>query len=329
MGCGGGVSLGQTGQGQDGTDGGTGGSSGSSGASSGGVGTGVKECSSPAACGPMPGAPTTMPCADGSAPGFTGKCVDLGDGKCVWETTTCPPDACFSKGELEPQYKKCTTAADCTTIQYSQSCCGSPHVTGVATASLGDVKMCIANEPPQPACACPSGPPIADDGSMPSSAGGGSATPIVYCNASMQCETTYKKGITCGSNTCAPTQFCCSGTPGPATPTCSNGPCPVSRRAYKKDISYLADDDRERLTDELYSFRLATYRYKSEASSSPTHLGFMIDDVAPSPAVTQKNGDSVDLYGYTTMAVAALQTQARELAELRREVDELKKSCKR
>lgn len=33
------------------------------------------------------------------------------------------------------------------------------------------------------------------------------------------------------------------------------------------------------------------------------------------------------MYGYQTMAVAALQTQATEMAKLRRELDELKSSC--
>ena len=51
-------------------------------------------------------------------------------------------------------------------------------------------------------------------------------------------------------------------------PTCINGTiCPISQRKHKKDISYLTDDDRQRLNDELLGFRLATYRYKSESAS--------------------------------------------------------------
>ena len=37
------------------------------------------------------------------------------------------------------------------------------------------------------------------------------------------------------------------------------------------------------------------------------------------------NGERVDMYGYTTMSVAALQVQAREIAELRRQVEDLKR----
>ena len=84
----------------------------------------------------------------------------------------------------------------------------------------------------------------------------------------------------------------------------------------------------ERLNDELQRFPLATYRYTSESESTRTHLGFIIDDVAPSPAVLQ-SGERVDLYGYQTMTVAALQVQARELAALRQELDELKADCRK
>lgn len=37
-----------------------------------------------------------------------------------------------------------------------------------------------------------------------------------------------------------------------------------------------------------------------------------------------EGGDAVDLYGYASMAVAAVQTQAREIAALQREVGSLR-----
>jgi hypothetical protein len=108
-------------------------------------------------------------------------------------------------------------------------------------------------------------------------------------------------------------------------PTCIDGTiCPISQRKHKKDIHYLSSDEAQRLTDELLGFRLATYRYKSETSADREHLGFIIDDVAPSPAVTS-NGERVDMYGYQTMTVATLQAQAREIAELRRQLEDLKR----
>jgi hypothetical protein len=49
----------------------------------------------------------------------------------------------------------------------------------------------------------------------------------------------------------------------------------------------------------------------------------MIDDVAPSAAVAADR-DHVDLHGYASMAVAAIQAQARELEALRAEVARLR-----
>ena len=107
---------------------------------------------------------------------------------------------------------------------------------------------------------------------------------------------------------------------------CSTTPlrtsCPISRRAYKENVDYLTDADVERLRGELLRYRLATWTYKG-VPSDRRHLGFMIDDVEPSPAV-DSGGDQVDLYAYTSMAVATLQAQAKQIAALEREVAALK-----
>jgi len=105
------------------------------------------------------------------------------------------------------------------------------------------------------------------------------------------------------------------------------GMCPISRRAYKTNIEYLSAEDIKRLHDDLLTFRLASYRYAVAGASPASHLGFIIDDVAPSPSVTE-GGDTVDLYGYASMAVAAVQTQAREIAALQREVESLQATIK-
>jgi hypothetical protein len=101
--------------------------------------------------------------------------------------------------------------------------------------------------------------------------------------------------------------------------------CPISRREFKRDVRYLSNADIERLRAELLRLRLARYRYASE-DGPPERLGFMIDDVGKSPAVAH-DGTHVDLYGYTSLAVAAIQAQARELEALRREVAELRARC--
>lgn len=99
--------------------------------------------------------------------------------------------------------------------------------------------------------------------------------------------------------------------------------CPISKAAYKHDIRYLADDDAERLRDELLDVRLATWAYTAEGAGAPTHLGFIIDDVEPSPAVAA-DGETVDLYGYTSMTVATLQVQQRQIEALQAEVAALR-----
>ena len=104
------------------------------------------------------------------------------------------------------------------------------------------------------------------------------------------------------------------------------GMCPISRRAYKENIQYLSAADVRRLHDDLMSFRLATYQYK--AVPSERHLGFIIEDIEPSAAV-DPGRDMADLYGYTSMAVAALQTQAREIKLLKKEVASLRRALHR
>ena len=103
--------------------------------------------------------------------------------------------------------------------------------------------------------------------------------------------------------------------------------CPISQRRYKQDISYLGDKDVARLRDKLLKLRLATYRYKTERDGGPDHLGFIIDDVGRSPAVNA-DGTTVDLYGYASMAVAAIQAQAREIEALRSEVAVLRRQLR-
>lgn len=101
--------------------------------------------------------------------------------------------------------------------------------------------------------------------------------------------------------------------------TQQNG-CPVSARRFKEGIHYLDDDELRALAGETLDTRLATYSYK--IGDPGTRLGFIIDDRPGSPAVSAGK-ERVDLYAYTSMAVATLQVQSREIDELRREVRDL------
>jgi hypothetical protein len=97
----------------------------------------------------------------------------------------------------------------------------------------------------------------------------------------------------------------------------------VSTRRAKKDIVYLDPAARRRIAADLARFKLATYEYRDPALGGKRHLGFIIEDVPGSPAV-DRDGNMVDLYGYTSMLVAAMQTQGEEIARLKAELARLK-----
>jgi hypothetical protein len=105
-------------------------------------------------------------------------------------------------------------------------------------------------------------------------------------------------------------------------------PCPISTRSAKRDIRYLTAAERERLARDLEAIPLATYRHRSAPPSSPPRLGLVIEDAPPAPALDTA-GDHVDLYGYTSLAVAALQSQALRIAQLEREIEALRARLER
>ncbi len=107
-------------------------------------------------------------------------------------------------------------------------------------------------------------------------------------------------------------------------PRMAVGGCPISRRDYKADIHYLNADELARVQREVLDMKLATWRYKHDPAK--TRLGIIIDDNESSSAVDARR-DMVDLYGYTSMVVAALQQQALQIEALQGEVKALKSSC--
>jgi hypothetical protein len=103
-------------------------------------------------------------------------------------------------------------------------------------------------------------------------------------------------------------------------PTRGPGGCPISRARFKEQVEYLTDEQRRAYRDELMSLPLASYRYTHAPEAGP-QLGFMIDDVEPSVAVS---GDHVNMYGYLSMAVAAIQEQQKQIADLKRELAQVR-----
>ena len=95
---------------------------------------------------------------------------------------------------------------------------------------------------------------------------------------------------------------------------------PSSSRRSKEDVAYVSASALEKLSEAALDIRLATFRYKGGDGSR--HLGFIIEDSPAIPASDVAHG-RVDLYGYTSMALAALQLQARHLEQIELEIDVL------
>jgi len=142
-------------------------------------------------------------------------------------------------------------------------------------------------------------------------------------------------GACCGSQCCPGEDFCCLVASTLSFFTCEEpdaGSCPpscaptcISRRDAKRDIQYLDEAQLQTAEDQVLRIPLARFNYKWDAPTEHRRLGFIIEDVAPSPGVVDEARGVVDLYGYTSLAVAALQEQAKEIERLRHQVDALQR----
>jgi len=137
------------------------------------------------------------------------------------------------------------------------------------------------------------------------------------------CTSDQKEGASCtvADQECDTGASCSGPLKCAASDPTNGGQCPKSRAKYKTDIEYLSPAERAKLAQDVQSIPLVRYRYKDGPERQ--HLGFIIEDVEPSPSVDSAN-DRVDLYGYTSMAIAALQEQRREIESLKDEVRELR-----
>jgi len=121
-------------------------------------------------------------------------------------------------------------------------------------------------------------------------------------------------------NACNALMICAASDPKDQT-----GGCPISKAEHKRDIDYLSPDEVAAVQRELMAMKLATWSYTDE-SPDATRLGFIIDDAPTSPAV-RPGGEQVDLYGYTSMTVAALQAQAAQIEALEARLKALEAGC--
>jgi hypothetical protein len=73
------------------------------------------------------------------------------------------------------------------------------------------------------------------------------------------------------------------------------------------------------LRDALLSVKLASFKYKLGDPSG--HLGFIIEDMPDGSPAVLGSRQRVDLYGYLSMAVAAIQQQQRQIDLLERRLE--------
>lgn len=137
---------------------------------------------------------------------------------------------------------------------------------------------------------------------------------IPNCTGNLPGKACDSAGAVCdGVATCGATLVCAKSDP--RLPS-----CPISRARFKEDIAYLAEGDLRAYHERIVGMPLASYHYKGARDRGP-QLGFIIEDIEPSEAVS---GDHVNLYGYLSMAVAAIKVQQAQIESLQRQVKKLR-----
>ncbi len=106
-------------------------------------------------------------------------------------------------------------------------------------------------------------------------------------------------------------------------PTQQPGGCPISKREAKDHIVPVSVDDERALARTLLDTPLATWRYRGTEAE---RLGFIIGEGAP-PFAVRPNGGQVDVYGYTSLAVATLKHQQRTIERLEARLSALERTC--
>jgi hypothetical protein len=152
---------------------------------------------------------------------------------------------------------------------------------------------------------------------------------VPACGGNQEGQACATEGATCDfQSSCNAVLVCAK-----QDPKQQPGGCPISRARFKRDIAYLDAAKLEHYYEDLGELKLATWRYR-EASDQRTHLGLILEDAEPGAVWADPAHDRVDLYGYTSLAIAGVQAQAREieelqasLAALRSELDELRTRC--
>jgi hypothetical protein len=98
--------------------------------------------------------------------------------------------------------------------------------------------------------------------------------------------------------------------------------CPVSEAKHKRDIVYIDSQRATQIQAKLQQIKIAEWNYNWDSTQRDPRLGFIIDDSPNLPAI-HENGRQVDLYGYTSMVVVAIQNQARQIEVLEAKIKKM------
>jgi hypothetical protein len=139
---------------------------------------------------------------------------------------------------------------------------------------------------------------------------------VAVCTTEAEGAPCAEAGAQCDMQTDCNTFYVCAA----EDPKDQEGGCPRSAARFKHQIHRLDAAGRAQAAAAALAVPLSTWRYTDQDPASPAHLGFIIEDIAPAgdhhPAV-RPGGERVDLYGYTSLTLAAVQEQQAQLEALR------------
>ena len=92
-----------------------------------------------------------------------------------------------------------------------------------------------------------------------------------------------------------------------------------SSKEIKSNIKYQSSQNIDQIHEEVKEMKIASYKYIG--SDSPV-LGLILEDINPDSIL--RDEESINLYTYTTMCVAAIQVQSKEIKKLKDEIEQLK-----
>ena len=143
----------------------------------------------------------------------------------------------------------------------------------------------------------------------------GAMAGVAACSSEVAGATCSEEGSECDlENTCNQRLICASEDPSTM--------CPASEAKHKRNIVYVDAQRATQIQEKLQKMKIAEWKYNWDSAQRDPHLGFIIDDNPNIPAVLA-DGRRVDLYGYTSMAVVAIQNQARQIQTLETRIKEL------